>query len=518
MRFNEIINEAEARIQHAEDLVFFQGSAGANRALDSLSSMGTGGHTSATIKWDGSPAVIFGRDENGEFILTDKSGFGAKGYDGKSKSADDLEQMFLNRSGGKNRDKPGYVAFAGRMKAMFPIMEKAVPIEHRGYFKGDMLYFDTPTVQNGELAFTPNTVTYTVQADSDVGKRIIASSAAVVIHRVVDAEGAESPLTDYDIFTGSKLLVLPPVVAQTAPRVNLDKLKSLKGVIAKNGPAIDTLLNKETLVSMQVSDFAQILYAYTNSKVDSGLANIGKDFVQWLTNSKVSKKKQAKIIEYIKTHMQAFQSMWQTVQGIMEVKDDIITQMESQQTDIKASIAGKPGGEGYVLANPGGDIKLVNRSEFSKANRAIKRESNEMKAIDFIEDDSIDGDFADMKKGFDPADSDDADMDKEFKQTPMITQVGKVLDSRGNPNPTTQLTSDSGKKYKITTAHAQAIKMMLTTDAVKPNIKREFTLDIQQDELLGAMSSAKSQNDMIQIFKDKYMADGGNTERRSNYT
>ena len=59
MRFNEIINEAEARIQHAEDLVFFQGSAGANRALDSLSSMGTGGHTSATIKWDGSPAVIF---------------------------------------------------------------------------------------------------------------------------------------------------------------------------------------------------------------------------------------------------------------------------------------------------------------------------------------------------------------------------------------------------------------------------------------------------------------------------
>jgi len=60
--------------------------------------------------------------------------------------------------------------------------------------------------------------------------------------------------------------------------------------------------------------------------------------------------------------------------------------------------------------------------------------------------------------------------------------------------------------------------MMLTTDAVKPNIKREFTLDIQQDELLGAMSSAKSQNDMIQIFKDKYMADGGNTERRSNYT
>ena len=34
-----IVNEAEARIQHAEDLVFFQGSAGAARAIESLKSL-----------------------------------------------------------------------------------------------------------------------------------------------------------------------------------------------------------------------------------------------------------------------------------------------------------------------------------------------------------------------------------------------------------------------------------------------------------------------------------------------
>lgn len=134
-----------------------------------------------------------------------------------------------------------------------------------------------------------------------------------------------------------------------------------------------------------------------------------------------------------------------------------------------------------------------------------------MKASDF------DSDFADMKKGFDPADDDNADMDKEFKQMPMITQIGKILDSRGNPNPVTQLTSETGKKYKASVTHAQTLKMMLTTDAVKPNIKREFTLDIAQDELLSKMLSAKSQEEMVNIFKDKYMKDGGNTERRSNY-
>jgi len=62
-----------ARIQHAEDLVFWEGSAGAVRALESLKKLETGGHKNVTIKWDGSPAVIFGRDEEGNFILTDKS-------------------------------------------------------------------------------------------------------------------------------------------------------------------------------------------------------------------------------------------------------------------------------------------------------------------------------------------------------------------------------------------------------------------------------------------------------------
>ena len=31
------------------------------------------------------------------------------------------------------------------------------------------------------------------------------------------------------------------------------------------------------------------------------------------------------------------------------------------------------GGEGYVLAHPEGDIKLVSREYFSKANRSVER-------------------------------------------------------------------------------------------------------------------------------------------------
>ena len=72
-----------ARIDHAEDIVFWEGSKGALRAVDALRNLEKGGHKEVTIKWDGSPAIVFGRDENGDFILTDKNGYVAKGYDGK---------------------------------------------------------------------------------------------------------------------------------------------------------------------------------------------------------------------------------------------------------------------------------------------------------------------------------------------------------------------------------------------------------------------------------------------------
>jgi hypothetical protein len=66
----------------------------------------------------------------------------------------------------------------------------------------------------------------------------------------------------------------------------------------------------------------------------------------------------------------------------MRVKNDIIKQFDQHDTDVRASIgdhgpvnsnAHGDGGEGYVLAHPEGDIKLVSREYFSKANRAVER-------------------------------------------------------------------------------------------------------------------------------------------------
>ena len=77
-------------------MIIWDGAVGGQKAIAKLHQVETS-PKSLSIKWDGSPAVIFGRNENGEFVLTDKSGFSAKGYNGRVTSADDLGDMFNNR-------------------------------------------------------------------------------------------------------------------------------------------------------------------------------------------------------------------------------------------------------------------------------------------------------------------------------------------------------------------------------------------------------------------------------------
>ena len=370
-----VIKEAEARIQHLEDVIFWEGSKGAMRALQALRSMEKGGHKDVTVKWDGSPALIFGRNEDGEFTLSDKGGFTKKNPE-RAKSADEIKDFMLNRGGGKDRDNPKRVDFANNMASIFPLFAKAVPEDFRGYFKGDLLYYSTPPVKDGHFVFKPNPtgVEYAIDTKSELGKQIARSKTGIVIHRVVDEEGNEAPLKDFDIFKGNDVLVVPPVSALGPVEVDTKELDQLEAVIKKNAAGIDELLHMPTLTANQMKDFPKLLYAYINSKVDTGLSNLGGDFAQWLQSKNgISEKKKAKTLDYIKQHMNAFKSLWNTVATLQQVKDKVIANLDKQDQGIKQNINGTPGGEGYVMQHPGGDLKLVPRATFTAASRAARR-------------------------------------------------------------------------------------------------------------------------------------------------
>jgi hypothetical protein len=366
MKINQIIMEkaSGARIQHLEDLIIWDGKVGAQKAIASLHSLESNpGDT--TIKWDGSPAVIFGRNENGEFVLTDKSGFGAKGYNGRSKSPDEMESMLKNRPG-YAKNPQGYGEFIGQMKKVWPAFEQATPEDFRGYVHGDLLWFDKPGIEEDRLSFMPNTTKYTVDPASDIGKKISNSSVGVVLHAHIDLEGNKSKV-DTTRFQEGPLLAMPPVSITDVPDIDSAKLSELESFITQAGNDIDAVLAPPAELKMK--NFPDILYMYMNNLAKTRSVNsIGsKHFVNWLTadGSKVSKAKQGRLVEYLKQHQKGLDAVFAFIRSIGPIKDSIIAQLDANPADIEATTAGQKGGEGYVI---GKDVKLVNRAGFTAAN------------------------------------------------------------------------------------------------------------------------------------------------------
>ena len=371
MKFRELITEtrkplmekADARIQHLEDMVLWNGTAGAKKAIDILMGLEKNPQT-ITVKWDGSPAVIFGRDERGEFILTDKSGFGAKGYDGKTKSAQALQNMLLGR--GKEEPDENRKAFAANMAQAFSVFESAVPADFRGFMWGDLLYYKQPPVKDGVFVFKPQMVEYHVRADSKIGRRIAQSQAGVVVHMHIDLDGNKQRADASELNEGA-LLVMPPVTPTAGPSVDVNSVKQVAGLINQHGKDIDTMLDPALLTPLKLKNFNDILYSYINHKTKTqSLDNLAGEFIDWVDGSKLTDSKKAKVREHVGSHAAAFKNMFAIITGIMQAKNDVIAQLDNQPADVQAYTNGERGGEGYVIGT--GDAKLVNRSGFSAAN------------------------------------------------------------------------------------------------------------------------------------------------------
>ena len=157
--------EAEARIPHIEDLVFDRGTRGVEEAMSIMTHAAEDTRKHTTVKWDGKPAIIWGRDENGQFVLTDKSGFGAKGYAGRATSMQQLAGIMQARGGERGE-------LIGIYAKLWPMLEAATPPNFKGYVQGDLLYTETPPEVSGAYEFKPNFVEYRIPASSRLGQAI----------------------------------------------------------------------------------------------------------------------------------------------------------------------------------------------------------------------------------------------------------------------------------------------------------------------------------------------------------
>jgi hypothetical protein len=352
-----LVEAASPRIEHLEDLVFEKGSRGIQEAIAIIEHAAENTAKTTTVKWDGKPAIIFGRNELGEFVLTDKSGFTAKGYDGRATSVAQLANIMNQRGSGRGELIAIY-------EKLFPLLRAATPENFKGYVQGDLLYTQAPQEISGNYEFKPNVVEYRIPVGSKLGQLITGTEVGVAIHtRYKTADSNAEAIGNLQLNPVPGLLLIEPSVKDiqnVTPEPQ--QVKQLKQLVRAQGPAIDGLFNPAELRSAGITDLPQLCKRYINSRIDTNYENLLPDFGAWLQKN-TTPRKFNNIVEYLqspRSNMDGISAAFTAFLGLHNLKMGMLQQLDLQQ----------PGQEGWVLATPAGRAKLVNRFGFSAANRA----------------------------------------------------------------------------------------------------------------------------------------------------
>jgi hypothetical protein len=353
-----VLMEAEARIPHIEDLVFDRGTRGIEEAMAIMNHAAEDTRRHTTVKWDGKPAIIWGRDENGQFVLTDKSGFGAKGYAGRATSIQQLAGIMQSRGGDRGE-------LIGIYAKLWPLLEAATPKAFKGYIQGDLLYVTTPSEVSGAYEFKPNFVEYRIPAASRLGQAIGTSEVGIAAHtRYKTADATAEPIHHIELNKVPGLLIIEPTVKDIKNVTPNKKLvQQLRQIVSQHGAAINGLFNPAELRTAQLSDLPALCKRYVNSRITTDYTNLLSDFGVWLQQT-VTPRKYNNIVEYLqspRSNMDGITAAFGAFMLLHEIKTDMLEQLDRQE----------PGHEGWVLATPAGRAKLVNRFGFSAGNRIL---------------------------------------------------------------------------------------------------------------------------------------------------
>jgi hypothetical protein len=351
-----------ARTPHPEDFIF----SGSDAASDAINGMvgAVSKPETVTIKWDGSPAIVFGRrTSDGKFTMNYKEYIGEPG--GQVTTAQELLDYFAKN--GKN------MVVGQKLAAAFNAVGSIVPPTFRGFVQGDLMWTDpgTDIVQDaGKFVFKPNPygVTYRVPVDSDVGKHIAGRQFGLAVHSAGTdvVKSKETPLVGRHTMNG--LGGLTPsnqyITVFTGNMNTTFRMKTPVRLVSAATAAVNKFaaLGGDDFLSSLTQSSKDRLQQYYNRKV-TGQSVDGN----WL-QSKLTKPQFATFVA--KENKPIVQALDAVYTSITALKMTILSQLEPQVGGIEQYVGDVPKGEGFNIDTPSGFIKLVNRGVFSAANFA----------------------------------------------------------------------------------------------------------------------------------------------------
>lgn len=361
------LGEAKGHLDHPEDLVFLQDIPGAQQALESI--LATAKNPKAiTIKWDGYPALIFGRGPNGKFSIMDKHMFNKADGSGRQIYS---PKDFIKYDMSRGVERSGLHEL---IKNIWPGLEKES--KGKGYYWGDLLFSQPLTNQQGLYKFkaNPNGITYTVDVDSDIGKLLTNKVAGIAVHQYLSADAVSTDQAEPLNGTLGKLentsnVALVPSAMPVVPNVKISTklLQDTQKSITKYGNDVKKLM---TTAPQARNSFNQLFTTYINKKIVSGnLNDLLNDFMSYVEQRPMSIKMKEKIAQHMNENKNGIVGIFTIWMNLYKLKMNVVDQLakSAEESPVKGYLqSGQQSQEGFVSQG----LKFVDRMGFSRQNLA----------------------------------------------------------------------------------------------------------------------------------------------------
>lgn len=391
-----IAEEKNTHMEHIEDLVFNEGVAGTRKAINflrDLRDMLAGNSKSkitATVKWDGAPAIFAGIDpRDGKFFVAKKGIFNKNPKVYKTNA--DIDSELSGELAAK---------FKTALKEFSKLGIKS------GVYQGDLMFTDdkkTETIDGGKyVTFHPNTIIYAVPFDSELGKKVRSAKIGVVWHTTYEGTSFDDMKASFGKTIVDKFQDVSTIWMDDANYKDVSGVATftqaetaeLTKVLAQAGTMF-TQISAQTLNAIsQDEELLMAVKTFNNSKIRQGkdLVNAKehvKELFHWIHDrfeKEIEKKKTAagkktqedkrkKILSFFAHHDQnQIAAIFELVILLGKAKQMIINKM-NQASSINTFLKTNDGFkvtsvEGFVAIDhlTGGAVKIVDRMEFSKAN------------------------------------------------------------------------------------------------------------------------------------------------------
>ena len=348
-------------------------------------------------KWDGAPSVVCGKHPiTGRFFVGTKSVFNKEP---KLCHFDDDVDVYYSGD------------LATKLKTA---LEYFKPLGITGVVQGDLLFTEkdkkTVTVNDENLiTFTPNTITYGVPVNSDMGKKISTAKIGVVFHTHYNGDdlssmtaSAGAPTSEFSKTTDCVVIENDTPIADVAVPTNTLQLferntNTIESMCKKSGKFLNTLVDNMGTSGDKKFHIASYLKQFFNNEIKEGrsisdsqkaIKSIGEFYLTKMNNEvekmKSVQKQAERIIKmydgmaYLEDNITEFDAMFTLYRKMQENKEIVIKALDNLetfrtfvQTDKGYKVTGP---EGYVLHHDGDMIKLVNRIEFSYNNFTLAKQ------------------------------------------------------------------------------------------------------------------------------------------------